>query len=761
MNIRFSPVFIFFIILFNPLFTRAQENIPIGTWRNHLSHRIANSVATSNQRVFCATENGLFFLDRDDNRLATLSKIDGLSGVTVSTIGYNDQLNILVVAYTDGNIDFIKDQEIVNFDVIKKARLDGSKKINHISFRGDFAYLSADFGMSVINLTDIDIDESFLNLGENGEKLIIFSSSFRNDSIFLATDAGIIAGKIAGNINLQDFRNWRRFDEKDGIPKIPIKSIASTQNEVFAGVDSIGLFKYAGNSWSNVTIANIEFNSIDSTNNSILVTSNTSVSQLIDNELVPLDISLANRPSQAITGLDGTIWIADKANGLVGNPEGDFVSFFPSGPFSNQIFKLASKNGMIIGVRGGYDEFVNPGGVPAGFYVFENGNWTNFSAGSEIKTIGLPQLKDLVDISFNSATNDIHFASYGGGILTWKDRQSFEIIDDTSPGSTLFNSSSLDSLILISAIAPGEEGNLWVANHGAPEPLHLFDPPEQWTSFSFVQNASRLPLGLLITEDGDKWARINPNRGGGILVFNEAIGQNRILTTTPGQGDLPSNIINDFTIDQDGQIWLATSEGIAFFGNPFNILSQGVVDVNIPIFENRLLFSGQEITAIAIDGGNRKWIGTNEGIWLFSETGDEMVFHFTEENSPLLSNNIVDIAVEDVSGEVFIATDKGILSFRGTATTAGPVHENVKVFPNPIPANFNGLVGISGLANNVIVKITDISGQLVKEMRSHGGTATWNVRDYQGKRAQTGVYLIFSSTPDGQETFIGKLAVIN
>jgi hypothetical protein len=172
------------------------------------------------------------------------------------------------------------------------------------------------------------------------------------------------------------------------------------------------------------------------------------------------------------------------------------------------------------------------------------------------------------------------------------------------------------------------------------------------------------------------------------------------------------------------------------------------------------LLQDEKITAIEVDGGNRKWIGTERGVWLFNPTGESMVYNFTSENSPLLSNKIVDIEIDKITGEVFFATDKGIVSFRSDATNGNPTFDAVKIFPNPVTPDFSGNVGISGLTTDAIVKITDVSGKLVFETRAEGGTAVWGVRDYSGNRVSTGVYLVFASTADGSSRVVGKLAVI-
>jgi len=256
------------------------------------------------------------------------------------------------------------------------------------------------------------------------------------------------------------------------------------------------------------------------------------------------------------------------------------------------------------------------------------------------------------------------------------------------------------------------------------------------------------------------WLIIDNAVGGGIVVFNPENGQSRYLNSTSTSGGLPSSSVNALVLDKDGLVWVGTNSGVSVFTNPFNVFS-GEVDAVEPIFENRLLLSDEIINDIEVDGGNRKWIATNSGVWLFNDDADRQIRFFNTQNSPLPSNEILDITIHDKTGEVFFATSSGIVSCRAGSTQSDGSHTNVEIFPNPVREDYLGTVGISGLATDVNVKITDVSGKLIWQTQANGGTATWRVRDYNGNRAATGVYLVFSSTPDGEETFVGKIAVIN
>ena len=303
-----------------------------------------------------------------------------------------------------------------------------------------------------------------------------------------------------------------------------------------------------------------------------------------------------------------------------------------------------------------------------------------------------------------------------------------------------------------------EENDLWIAVKSSNTHLYkwniIFD---DWTTYELDNSRVQFPSDLFITNNGDKWISIDERQGGGIVVFNQETNRERYLNINGGQGGLSGRKVNDLAYDEDKFLWIATSGGIGFFPNPENVLNGGQLTASIPIFENRTLFRDEHITTIAIDPANRKWFGSlNNGLWLFSETGEELIF-ISEDNSPLPSNHIVDLSLNPSTGELFITTDKGIVSFRGDATEGRSTYSNVKIYPNPVAPSYQGNIILEGLVSNV--KITDISGKLVKEVRANGSTVIWNAQDLSNSRVSTGIYLVFSSNRD-TETFVGKILII-
>jgi len=207
-------------------------------------------------------------------------------------------------------------------------------------------------------------------------------------------------------------------------------------------------------------------------------------------------------------------------------------------------------------------------------------------------------------------------------------------------------------------------------------------------------------------------------------------------------------------------MWIGTAGGVAYIPSASSILEMPV-DAIKPILEGRFVLREDAVTAIAVDGGNRKWFGTQRGVWLYNALADEVVGTFTAANSALPSDKILDIDIHQESGEVFIATDEGLASYRSGATSPRTATGPIKIFPNPIHPTFAGSVGITGTPTDAVVKITDASGRLVWETRANGSTATWNLNDDRGRRVPSGMYIVFTVSADGDQHEVGKLAVVN
>jgi len=744
-------------LLFTNFFVvSAQENIPLEHWRMHISYNTILDVSLGDNKIFAASKNGIFYIDKTDNSINTISKINGLSDVGITAVEFIPHYNVLIIGYENGNIDVWQDGKIKNISTILKANLNESKRINHFNIHNEKCYISTDFGLLVFRLTDLTIEESIQGLGAIGESLVINESTIYNDSLFLATKKGVIAASLSPNVNILDFNNWKRYGAESNAPLGNIAAITIYNNEVVVAEQMGNIYSYSLNTWLLQPYSqNKEHNALFSNNTMLVISSPSEVTKFngsVDVSITNTNTSIIN---DAVIDENNNVWVADNNKGLLTNKNGAFESILPEGPFSDKVSKLYYHENKIFALAGEIGVGRTFLQSNDGFYVFKNGNWDNFNA------LTHPLVSNnLVDITFNPSDGQYYLASFGSGILKYDGVEDFEVIDQTTAGSSLESWSVDSTYTLVSSIAASQDG-VWAGNYGANNnAIHFFDNQQQWHSYSTSIIGSKLPMKITIAQNGDKWIQLDADQGGEVIVFNEKTGKNRRLTTEIGNGDLPQSDVYDIVMDKEEMVWIGTGKGVAYYSDTYSVENENAINAITPIIEGYPLLRDERITAIAIDGGNRKWFGTDNGLWLFDANTQKQIYFFTTENSPLLSNNILDIAIHDISGEVFVATDNGIVSFRSPATTGTISHENVKIFPNPVLASFEGLVGISGLSENATVKITDISGKLIHQMRANGATAGWNIKDTNGRRAATGIYLVFSASDDGAETYIGKIAVV-
>ncbi len=733
----------------------AQGPIPAGTWRTHFSYYTGQLLTSGDKKIYAATANGLFSLDLENNTLQVLSKANDLSGTGTSALNYNTEFNMLVVGYQTGNIDLLTATEAINVRTILNAQRE-NKTINHINFVGQSAYLSTGFGLARLNLQTFNIQETYENIAPGGRPVQVFTSVVYNDSLFIASDAGLLAASLSPQVNRLDFNNWRRVST----PSIfNIRQLAVYENSLFYNIAGT-LYRYRNgdSEMLPVPVADGNILHLNTGNGQLLMVKGGQVFSS-DSTLLFQAVSadLLQNPRQVLTTGNGDYWVADNCAGLVKVDQGQAQAFRPEGILYPVVQKLQSFDGRIVALPGGFTPQGNPFNRAAAFGVFENGQWKNYAAPSACftGTVPLPEVEDLSAFAWLTGQQQAYLGSFGGGLLRWDvQTDAFELVS-----SAPFSGQAARITSLSSGLA---DGSLWVTLFtpaAGLSPVYLLEEGN-WRGFNLAGSANQYPIKILPGFFGPVWLQVSPGFSGGLFVFDETA--ERYLAEGPGNGDLPDRRVNALVQDLTGSIWAGTDQGVAEFFDQVATL-QGQAESVTPIFENNRLLRDEQVTALAVDGGNRKWMGSSSGLWLFSDNGTELVSFFDSRNSPLPSNNILDIAIENQTGEVFIATDQGLVSYRGTATAATGTHENVKVFPNPVRPDFNGLISIEGLAYNATVKITDANGRLVHQTRANGGTAVWNGFDYTGQRASTGIYLVFSVSEESfseTDSFVGKFAIV-
>ena len=750
----------------------------IGTWTDYLSYNSAAKVAASNNKVFCVTEGGIFYYDLQDNSINKFSGNVALSDFGVNTIAYSNENNILVIAYKNSNIDLVyADNRVVNLSDIKRKQITGDKTIYNISIVGNEAFLACGFGIVVLNLEKNEVKDTYF-IGENGNSVRVFDVESDAGHIYAATENGLYKAS-KNNTNLLDYSNWLR-DENIPHPNGKFNHLAFHGGNIIVNFtpdkyNEDELYKLNGTLWERYN-PQINFAyDIQVTNNFLVVASRAEI-YLVDSnhnilemfnryQLSGAEIFPVSPRSVAVT-TEGSVWVADSQNALIRKSGTNFEQIFPGGPIENEIFRIIESNSGL---------WIAPGStigweVPR-FQRFVDGRWKYFTKKDYPELDGFPNVVNIIVDPLDE--NHFFVSSWGGGLLEYRN-------DEFVKRSTNLNSPLLSALpqepespyVRILGMDFDTEGNLWISNSEVAKNLHKLSPDGQWESFVLPEVANRWNIGeVLVTQNNDKW--ITVLTGHDAYVVNHDGSQiKRLLVTSyfnNGTNEIFNRMNDIYSIaeDKEGAIWIGTSKGVAVYNSPERIwdsnafyATQPSLDLNDGLYHP--ILESETVTAIVVDGANRKWLGTkNSGVYLMSENGEEEILHFNQENSPLLSNTVNSIALNEKTGEVFFATKDGLVSYQGDAVQGNQTFSDVYAYPNPVRETYNGPVTITGLVENTDVKITDISGNLVYQTTSLGGQAIWNGKNQNGNRVRTGVYLVFCNNQTGEETAITKILFIH
>lgn len=748
-----------------------------GSWQDYLSYSSARGIAVGNNKVFCGTEGGLFYIDLEDN---SINKYSGLSDFSIDKVAFSPENNVLVVCYSNSNIDLVYGREVVNLSDIMRKTMGADKTINNVCFNQHYAYLACGFGIVVVDLQKKEIKDSYF-IGDQGAAIAVNDVDFYKGYIYAATDEGLIRA-LAEGIELLDFNNWNRVEGAPGssskyghITVHANRLLVSNYQE--PGNDET--YAFDGTDWMMFYSETPQVNELNSVENHLLVTSQQEVA-VFDNALTLMgkikdyrfDSGTRSpiRPNGSTIAPDGAIYVADTERALVKIAGENYESLFPAGPVDNEIFFLYSNNNDVWLASGGRDRSWTGTWKEPRFQRYRAGEWKNYSRDD------IPGMSGFADIVTMVADprdeNHLFVGSWGGGLLEFRnDELVNRYSNHNSPLETALPSEPEAPYTRIGGLDFDSEGNLWISNSLANNNIHKLSPSGEWESFSMEKVTDKNVGQLVVNRYDDKWVVI-PRGNNAYVVDKTGTRQKQLLVKTRfsnGNREEISNKNDVYSIaeDLDGAIWIGTSMGVAVYYNPSRVWDtepyygiQPGLDLNDGYYHP--LLNTETVTAIAVDGANRKWMGTkNSGVFLISETGDEAILNFNTENSPILSNNILSIAVNAKTGEVFFGTDKGLISYQGEATGGSTSYSNVYAYPNPVRETYDGPVTITGLIEQTDIKITDISGNLVFKTTSTGGQAIWDGKNLNGKRVKTGVYLVFCNDKAGEETHVTKILFVN
>lgn len=752
---------------------------PVGNWQSFLHYNQSIDAVAAGSSVFFATELGIVEIAQQYEYYYH-NKITGLSDMGIAALGYSEQYDALIIAYKNGNIDvrYGSSGRLQNLPaILQNTNIVGSKRINSISVKGAKAYFACDFGLVELDLETMLFGQTTFTGSES-----VWAATQSDDAIYIATDLGIFKGARDGR-NLQDFGSWQKQGTTQGLSTDDYSSVAifAVGQNIYAAVnDTLVKYNNSNQRWENITATDLATNqplapcytgfpisriSLSHDGTRLYLISN-------NNSYFEFEIATANVSKkyfadalgirQVISDQYNTTWAADYAGPYRMDFQGT-SRFTLNSPSSDRVVSMAVDNQGHLWASSSPIDYQTSFFDPTGFFRYDRTAWLNFNSSTNSDT-ALINFRDAITVAANPRRREVFIGSFMDGIIHLRG-------DSIVARYTQFNTSNgLQGVVgdgsrsRVTGMAFDNNNNCWITNSLASKCIVVRRADGTWRNFDSPFSV-RL-AGIAIDRSGYKWI---VQESGNVLVFDEGDidddNDDRYFLISPNNSELASNNVNCITADLNGSIWVGTTNGVTIFSCGESLFDGACLGsrpvVNPDNFLGRLM-EGENINGIAVDGANRKWIATNSGVFLLSEDGYTRINYFNSDNSVLPDNQVDAITVDGSTGMVYMATARGLVGYRGEATTGKAVADKsaAYAFPNPVRPEYVGTIAITGLPTDANVKITDISGQLVHETIALGGQAVWDGQDYTGRRTATGVYLVFAVSPDGTQKLATKILFV-
>jgi hypothetical protein len=744
-------------------------------WNAYMSyHNVTSNIPVGN-KIYALAGGSLFSYTFGDSKVQTYSKFLGLSGANITNIAYCEEEQAFLLVYDDYNIDILgTNDSITNIPQYKNASF-SDKTINDVTVMGHEAFLSTSFGVIVINLKKAE----FTNVYELGTN--VRTAIGDDDRIFARVADGILAGDRSDN--LLDKSNWKTWSSTSK----PLRFM-NYNGGVYA-LYGDGLYGFDTETFKVRMVCKGVYSSYCPYGKNLVLQSTSKIGVVDEDEKAAItDIS----NDFASLSSDGTyLWASRKSKGLQPftidadtlKPASDPV--IPNSPIRNYFSDIQYTDYNKLLVAGGALSYYGKTYYEGTVMSYQDGLWTNFSEDSISKKTGTPYI-NITSVAEDPNDRNHHFASSAdGGLYEYRNGVFQKLYNcDNSPISSIYPNNANLRLRYnrLTGAKYDAKGNLWMFNNLVDTVVRVLTPDMKWKSF-YLESVKEYPTFDHYIFDSRGWVWMTHRRWAGTYsagiaclnyngtLDNKADDKFTFCTTFTNQNGTTTTIslLYNAVFDQNDQLWIATDQGVFVLEKPSNIFSSSVTFRQPLVPRNDgtnyadYLLEGVAVRTIVVDGANRKWIGTdNNGLYLVSEDGTEILEHFTMENSSLLSDCILSLAISPVDGLLMIGTDLGLVSYRADATPPAETlsESNIKVFPNPVRPEYEGKIRVTGFVKDSDVKITTATGMVVTQGTSLGGTFVWDGCDSQGKRVATGVYYVVGSDSEGKNGVVAKVLVV-
>ena len=748
-------LYIFLLIITGVCIVEAQSDLPIGEWKSYFSYKEGTWVTQSNSKIYYVSSLGFLTINKSDiDDVQFFTREDGLSDIKIKSLYYDPFNDQVLIVYQNSNLDFFTNDGIENLPFIQTSTsILGTRNVNDVVFIDkNTALMATDFGVLGINSEAHEF--AFTAFTD----VVITSCAKLNDKYYVGSENGIYYVKTSG-VNLSDFTSWQQIDtgkvvlsgKCSFLKEFNEKLYFINKNKVYSldAENTISLIFTPEKSTDEITFINT---GKDELMIGVRTDNYKSHIYLLDkqNQWSTIGDDCINLVSYAVQDETGRFWYADVWDPIrsqAGSSNScNRISF--NVPYSNQVGDIVFKGEKTFFSSLGYSESFFPLGSRAGFYILENGVWTNYNE-NNTPIFRAEDFQNIHTIEVDSKGEKVFLGSFYNGLISM-DLKTNEAHHWNKENSILQEAQGDNARTRLSALKLDDKSNLWMSNYLANKPITVMNSAGEWFQYA-VPSATTLG-GITIDKNNVKWIAVL-GVGNGILVFDENgtlddTSDDKIRFISRNNSEITGNKINCSAVDLDGSIWVGTDEGPVVFdcGDPFDSSCKGnirkvvVEDIPAP------LLKAEDVLTIEVDGANRKWFGTRNGIFVQSPDGTNAIAKYDKKNSPLIDNTVKLLKFNATTGDMFVITDLGIQSIKTeTLGSKNFFSSNVIAYPNPVRPDYNGLIAIKGLVRDANVKITDINGRLVYETTALGGQAVWDGNDYNGQRVATGIYLVFAA----------------
>ena len=752
-----------------------QAYTAIGSWRSHAAYHNATQCVSVGGTIYVVSDGSLYTYTHDDEAIECYDKTNLLSDQGIRHIAVDERSNTLIIIYNNANIDLIiPNGEVTNItDYKNKVTLDPT--VNDVRIIHGEAYLATNFGLTILNVERAGFTNTYiLNVATH-------SSLIHDGYIYAATAKGLYRGNTSDN--LLDTSHWHL------ISNTVYTQLALFGDKLMALGSDKSVYCINTTDGTPTLLRNGPFLFMHTTKGQFFIGNKTYIFAYDtpnDFKLFTLDGTV-----NYLTTDGNTYWTCNGKNGLNGytynkdikNVEQTVGSIIPNSPIRNHCQYLSFVDDRLL-VAGGCLNYFGTTFFDGTLMMYEDATWTSFQEEGIAAQTGVAY-NNMTSIVQDPLDPTHHYASsFGQGIYEFRDMQ---LVAHYNHKNSLLEtvSSNPDKLtsIRVSRLQYDPQGNLWVTNADGAErvtsPLKVITPDGTMHSLYYKELEKLATITeVLFDQKGRVWVvsmrydvRLFCIDLNGTLLDTS---DDRIRTFNEkfiDQDGQSTEIfyINDIAEDLDGNLWVMTNTGPYVLYDTDEIYNTDYHFTKIKVPRNDgtnyadYLLNGVYTTCVEIDAANRKWIGTlNNGLYLVSPDGLETIHHLTHDNSPLPSDAIESLALHHTTGELYIGTDKGLVSFTTDATRAEEhyVEDKVYAYPNPVTPDYDGLITIVGLKANSHVKITNTAGRLVAEGTSLGGSFTWNGKTPQGQRVSTGIYYVLGTDEEGKEGIVTKVLFV-